>query len=282
MANRPFPNSPDQRPAFVKVLSPSFRRSHCRKSPLRSSVHFESRISSDFWQTRSLSNPTHTTVALRIDIDTQLDLVVATLSILLRRQPSHHSQAKMLSRSVRAVTGRALAASLRPVAIPVSRQLATPVVTQPTRRHYHEKVLDREYPTRLPLILDEAAVPSTLLTRRAPDYSRPRNVGTLDKSDKSVGEGLVGAPAVRDATSLQIARHALTTLTPTVRRCYAASYQGRPRDASHQRREVQDVRLRLCYVSALFFFSVPRHLEEMHEAMLRTCKCSLSSAGDLL
>lgn len=29
------------------------------------------------------------------------------------------------------------------------------------------------------------------------DYSRPRNVGTLDKTDSSVGEGLVGAPAVR-------------------------------------------------------------------------------------
>ena len=34
------------------------------------------------------------------------------------------------------------------------------------------------------------------LISSAIDYSRPRNVGTLDKSDSSVGEGLVGAPAV--------------------------------------------------------------------------------------
>ena len=34
------------------------------------------------------------------------------------------------------------------------------------------------------------------LISSAADYSRPRNVGTLDKSDSSVGEGLVGAPAV--------------------------------------------------------------------------------------
>lgn len=37
-----------------------------------------------------------------------------------------------------------------------------------------------------------------ILTCAATDYSRPRNVGTLDKTDKSVGEGLVGAPAVCD------------------------------------------------------------------------------------
>lgn len=35
------------------------------------------------------------------------------------------------------------------------------------------------------------------------DYSRPRNVGTLDKSDSSVGEGLVGAPAVCDIPNLR-------------------------------------------------------------------------------
>lgn len=40
------------------------------------------------------------------------------------------------------------------------------------------------------------------LTGRVADYSRPRNVGTLDKTDKTVGEGLVGAPAVRDLVSL--------------------------------------------------------------------------------
>ncbi|KAK0644246.1 NifU-like N terminal domain-containing protein [Cercophora newfieldiana] len=83
----------------------------------------------------------------------------------------------MLSRSVRALSGRALAASLRPVAIPVARQLS-PAVAFTARRSYHEKVLDH--------------------------YSRPRNVGTLDKSDSSVGEGLVGAPACGDVMRLHI------------------------------------------------------------------------------
>ncbi|KAK5654718.1 hypothetical protein OQA88_7042 [Cercophora sp. LCS_1] len=83
----------------------------------------------------------------------------------------------MLSRSVRALSGRALATSLRPVAIPVARQIA-PAVSLTARRSYHEKVLDH--------------------------YSRPRNVGTLDKSDTSVGEGLVGAPACGDVMRLHI------------------------------------------------------------------------------
>ncbi len=35
-------------------------------------------------------------------------------------------------------------------------------------------------------------------------YSNPRNVGTLDKSSKSVGTGLVGAPECGDVMRLQI------------------------------------------------------------------------------
>jgi len=84
----------------------------------------------------------------------------------------------MLSRAVRAIPGRALiAASFRPAVIPAARQI-TPLVTPVIRRKYHEKVLDH--------------------------YSRPRNVGTLDKSDSSVGEGLVGAPACGDVMRLHI------------------------------------------------------------------------------
>ena len=45
-------------------------------------------------------------------------------------------------------------------------------------RRYHENVLDH--------------------------YERPRNVGSLDKSDKTVGTGLVGAPACGDVMKLQI------------------------------------------------------------------------------
>lgn len=43
---------------------------------------------------------------------------------------------------------------------------------------YHEKVLDH--------------------------YENPRNVGSLDKNDKHVGTGLVGAPACGDVMKLQI------------------------------------------------------------------------------
>jgi len=35
-------------------------------------------------------------------------------------------------------------------------------------------------------------------------YENPRNVGTLDKSDDSVGTGLVGAPACGDVMRLQL------------------------------------------------------------------------------
>jgi hypothetical protein len=45
-------------------------------------------------------------------------------------------------------------------------------------RQYHEKVLDH--------------------------YEKPRNVGSLDKNDVSVGTGVVGAPACGDVMKLQI------------------------------------------------------------------------------
>lgn len=35
-------------------------------------------------------------------------------------------------------------------------------------------------------------------------YERPRNVGSFDKADESVGTGLVGAPACGDVMKLQI------------------------------------------------------------------------------
>jgi len=45
-------------------------------------------------------------------------------------------------------------------------------------RYYHERVIDH--------------------------YEKPRNVGSLDKNDPSVGTGLVGAPACGDVMKLQI------------------------------------------------------------------------------
>jgi len=47
-----------------------------------------------------------------------------------------------------------------------------------TSFNYHEKVIDH--------------------------YENPRNVGSLDKKEKNVGTGLVGAPACGDVMKLQI------------------------------------------------------------------------------
>ena len=38
-------------------------------------------------------------------------------------------------------------------------------------------------------------------------YENPRNVGSLDKDDKNVGTGMVGAPACGDVMKLQIKCH---------------------------------------------------------------------------
>jgi len=43
-------------------------------------------------------------------------------------------------------------------------------------------------------------------------YENPRNVGTLDKNDSSVGTGMVGAPACGDVMKLQIKVNPLTGL----------------------------------------------------------------------
>lgn len=72
-------------------------------------------------------------------------------------------------------TSFAAARSAR-VTVPVARGGATPAFQM--KRLYHEKVLDH--------------------------YANPRNVGTLDKNLKSVGTGLVGAPACGDVMRLQI------------------------------------------------------------------------------
>ncbi|KAG5028094.1 hypothetical protein AAZX31_05G036500 [Glycine max] len=48
-------------------------------------------------------------------------------------------------------------------------------------------------------------VPARLYHERVVDhYDNPRNVGSLDKNDPSVGTGLVGAPACGDVMKLQI------------------------------------------------------------------------------
>ena len=42
-------------------------------------------------------------------------------------------------------------------------------------------------------------------------YENPRNVGSLDKNDRSVGTGLVGAPACGDVMKLQVYRMRVCT-----------------------------------------------------------------------
>jgi len=72
--------------------------------------------------------------------------------------------------------GRALSATTRSFG-PSSIHFTSPAVVA-GRRQYHEKVLDH--------------------------YSRPRNVGSMSKTDSDVGTGLVGAPACGDVMKLQI------------------------------------------------------------------------------
>ncbi|KAK3181489.1 iron-binding protein [Lecanicillium sp. MT-2017a] len=92
----------------------------------------------------------------------------------------------MLSRTARFASRRALtAAASTSIARPsMTSVLSSAQTSMPAaaaiqgKRSYHEKVLDH--------------------------YSRPRNVGSMDKKDVDVGTGLVGAPACGDVMKLQI------------------------------------------------------------------------------
>jgi Fe-S cluster assembly scaffold IscU len=84
---------------------------------------------------------------------------------------------RRVAAAVPAQAGRVLATAARPsIASPL--RTAAPTVSAAGRRQYHEKVLDH--------------------------YSRPRNVGSMSKTDTDVGTGLVGAPACGDVMKLQI------------------------------------------------------------------------------
>ncbi len=48
-------------------------------------------------------------------------------------------------------------------------------------------------------------------------YENPRNVGSFDKSDDSIGTGMVGAPACGDVMKLQIKVNAVTGLIEDAR-----------------------------------------------------------------
>ncbi|RVD82477.1 uncharacterized protein DFL_006903 [Arthrobotrys flagrans] len=87
----------------------------------------------------------------------------------------------MLSRTLQTTTRALSRGALRPnliAATPRPHITPLPAVRIVSKREYHEKVLDH--------------------------YSRPRNVGSMNKADLDVGTGLVGAPACGDVMKLQI------------------------------------------------------------------------------
>jgi Fe-S cluster assembly scaffold IscU len=83
--------------------------------------------------------------------------------------------------SATTTTTTAAARMLSPAGAAAAARLVAPSPTPPALaalRSYHKNVVDH--------------------------YERPRNVGSLDKSDPNVGTGLVGAPACGDVMKLQI------------------------------------------------------------------------------
>lgn len=63
------------------------------------------------------------------------------------------------------------------------------------RRSYHEKDTYTSFPSK---------VLTNMHNPLLDHYSRPRNVGSMVKTDADVGTGLVGAPACGDVMKLQI------------------------------------------------------------------------------
>ncbi|KAF3158324.1 iron-binding protein [Orbilia oligospora] len=87
----------------------------------------------------------------------------------------------MLSRTLQTTTRALSRGALRPTLTAATPRLhiaPLPTTRIVSKREYHEKVLDH--------------------------YSRPRNVGSMNKADHDVGTGLVGAPACGDVMKLQI------------------------------------------------------------------------------
>lgn len=149
------------------------------------------------------------------------DTTITSISTSTTRQST--AVPKMFSRTVRAVSCRALAGSVRPVAAPVSRQIA-PLVAQPQRRQYHEKVLDRA----------SLSASRDFLNQNLANISRDRLLPPAERRHiRQVGQ--LGGRGIGGSAG--------------VRRCDAAPHQGRPGDTSHQRRAVQDVWMWLCDVS---------------------------------
>ncbi|KAG9637114.1 hypothetical protein KCU64_g14330, partial [Aureobasidium melanogenum] len=95
---------------------------------------------------------------------------------------------RRVASTVPAQASRAMAAAVRPSIAP-SFRAAAPAINN-ARRSYHEKDMSTHLPSLSMSLLDH--------------YSKPRNVGSMQKNDVDVGTGLVGAPACGDVMKLQI------------------------------------------------------------------------------
>ncbi|KAI5206249.1 iron sulfur cluster assembly protein-like protein 1 [Aureobasidium subglaciale] len=97
---------------------------------------------------------------------------------------------RRVASNVPAQASRAMAAAVRPSIAPSFRAAAPAISAVQGRRNYHEKDMSTHHPWRALPLLDH--------------YSKPRNVGSMQKGDTDVGTGLVGAPACGDVMKLQI------------------------------------------------------------------------------
>lgn len=101
----------------------------------------------------------------------------STFFTIHRYQKSTHLTTSTMRRLISTAPRAASTLTSRSIR-PHTSRLPTPLLNTTTTRSYHEKVLDH--------------------------YSSPRNVGSMSKTDTSVGTGLVGAPACGDVMKLQI------------------------------------------------------------------------------
>ncbi|KAI5244921.1 iron sulfur cluster assembly protein-like protein 1 [Aureobasidium subglaciale] len=112
---------------------------------------------------------------------------------------------RRVASNVPAQASRAMAAAVRPSIAPSFRAAAPAISAVQGRRNYHEKDMSTHHPWRALRLWRmnghrRIGCYGSLLDH----YSKPRNVGSMQKGDTDVGTGLVGAPACGDVMKLQI------------------------------------------------------------------------------
>ncbi|KAI4694580.1 iron-binding protein [Alternaria sp. BMP 2799] len=105
---------------------------------------------------------------------------------------------RRVAAAVPAQAGRVLATAARPSIVSPIRT-AAPAVSAVSRRQYHEK--DKSLS---PLVRKIDVNAQLTFAALLDHYNKPRNVGSMSKTDNDVGTGLVGAPACGDVMKLQI------------------------------------------------------------------------------